>query len=160
MFGRKLLLAPALALFTVGGAGSAGDLQHFFSNTAVGSWEVTITPEAGGPPPFEALFTFHEDGTVLESDDGPPTPHLFTAGHGVWKWTDRREFAATYKQINFDEAANTTGIFRGRVKFTLGRNANTINGVVVVEFYLPDGTLVFTGNATAKGRRIEVDPLQ
>jgi hypothetical protein len=125
----------------------------------VGSWDTIHTPAEGGPPPFNSLFTVHADGTVVESDGGPPTPHLFTAGHGAWKAIGPRECLVTFRQVNFDEAANLTGLLKVRVRFRVTRAGLAISGPSKVDFYDPQGTLVFGGDGTVAGTRIFPEPL-
>lgn len=149
---RLWLVVAALVLLTTVSTRTHEDFDNL--SPVVGSWEVDHIPGPGGPPPFPMLLTIHSDGTVVESDAGPPTPHLFTAGHGSWAPSGRREFLVTYRQINFDEAANVTGYFKARCKITLNRAGTGFTGAVVVDFYDPLGAPVFSGEGTLTGRRL------
>src|SRR6188474_2489056 len=61
-------------------------------NGLVGSWDVTVTPricETGDPapfpPPFAAIQTYNQGGTMLASVQGlPGDPFTRIGGDGVW----------------------------------------------------------------------------
>lgn len=71
--------------------------QQAPNRSLVGVWEVKITPRdctTGDPIPsaaLEALFTFHNDGTMLASFRNTPGLER-TAAHGLWRrdlgWSD------------------------------------------------------------------------
>lgn len=124
-----------------------------------GSWEGVLTPEEGGPPPFQILFTFGADGTVVVSDAGPPTPQLNTAEHGAWERTGDREFTIIYKQFLFDADGNLSLTFKGRVKFKLNEAGTEISGPVKVDIYDLDGRTIIAGAGTVKCTKIRVEPL-
>ncbi|HZS04305.1 MAG TPA: hypothetical protein VFD58_05670 [Blastocatellia bacterium] len=124
-----------------------------------GSWEGVITPEEGGPPPFRILFTFGVDGTVVESDAGPPDPQNASASHGAWELTADREFLVVYKQLIFDASGNLSVLFKGRVKFRLNETEDEISGPVKVELADSLGNVFLTGEGTIKCTKIRVEPL-
>ncbi len=63
-----------------------------------GVWGMTITLRdctTGGPmgPPFMTLLTFHQGGTVSESNGSPGyAPGQRTEGHGLWKHANGASF--------------------------------------------------------------------
>lgn len=124
-----------------------------------GSWEGVFTPEEGGPPPFLIHFTFGADGTVVESDGGPPDPQNATPGHGVWERTSNGEFTVIYKQLIFDSAGNVAVRFKARVKFRLDQASNAISGVVKVDLADADGNVFLSGAGTIKCTKIKIEPL-
>jgi len=128
-------------------------------NAFTGSWEGVLTPEEGGPPPFQILFTFGADGTVVVSDAGPPTPQLNTAEHGAWERTGDHEFTIIYKQLLFDSDGNLNSTFKGRVKFKLNEAGTEISGLVKVDIYDLHGSVIISGAGTVKCTKIRVEPL-
>lgn len=125
----------------------------------IGSWEGVLTAEDGGPPPFRILFTFGTDGTVVATDAGPPNPQLSSSEHGAWKYTGRREFLVTYKQLIFDQGGNLVNLFKARVRFRLNRFGNEISGPVIVDFYDADNNPLFSGAGKIKCTKIQAEPL-
>ncbi len=85
VFGSAVLIASAGPALAQGG-------------TLVGIWAASITPRncstnAALGPPSRALYTYHQDGTVLES----PGALLFAPGqrsdgHGTWTQTGEATF--------------------------------------------------------------------
>jgi hypothetical protein len=84
----------------------------------VGVWLVKFTPRnctTGEPMPtaaFEALFTFHTDGTMLVSFRNTSLVFERTAAHGLWRrdlgWSD---YSFKYVHLRRDL---TTGLFIGK----------------------------------------------
>jgi hypothetical protein len=124
-----------------------------------GSWEGVLTPEEGGPPPFRIQFTFGADGTVVQSDGGPPNPHNATPGHGAWERTGNYEFTVTYKQLLFDAVGNLETLFKGKVRFKLDPTKMEISGPVKVELSDAQGNVFLKGDGTVKCSKIRVEPL-
>lgn len=125
----------------------------------IGSWEGTLTPEEGGPPPFRILFTFGAGGTVVATDAGPPSPHLASSEHGAWKYIGNREFLVTYKQLLFNDKGELDSLFKGRIRFRLTRAGLEISGPVIVDFYDAQGNPLFSGAGTIKCTKIQAEPL-
>ena len=165
MIAKRILLTFALALLFAASAHAQSrvvedksrfDISAFRPQSLQGGWKATITPEEGGPPPFLALFTFTTDGGVVQTDAGPPTPLLFSTGHGAWVRTGPGEFQITYTQFQFDAAQNLIGLFRGRITATLNRVGNELNGSFTADFLDVEGNLIFSGNGTIAAQRLPV----
>lgn len=105
----------------------------------VGTWNVVV-PGTADAPGFEALQTFHADGTFTE------TSNLLGAGeegpaHGVWS-ADGDVYNLTFQLFAFDPE---TGESVGRIQVTLpitldGTDAWTATGGTV-HFIAPDGSM-------------------
>lgn len=104
----------------------------------VGTW-ICDVPN-GQPVPFQALQTFHEDGTFIETssllgrgEEGP--------AHGVWK-RDGRLYRLTFQLFAFDPASGeNVGMVRVRITLQL-EGANQLNATAgFVEFIAPDGSV-------------------
>ena len=156
MLGRILILMSAL-LF-VGITVNAQVDQ----NGAVlkGAWRMTITPEAGGPPPFPVLIAFTSDGGVFQADQGPAAPgqpvSIFTPGLGEWQRSARRRFLVTYTQLQYNQANELIGSVRARLTADLNAAANLLTGNGTFEFFDVDDTLLFSGEGTVEAGKLPV----
>ncbi len=131
---------------------NAGDLT--------GSWEGVVTAGPGGPPPFRVLMTFTGVGGFVGSGDGDNS--VGSPQYGVWERIGRgnsRRFALTFRQLfsNPDESSN--GSVKVRQTIILSSSGNEWEGPATVDIFAPDGTLVFSGTATATATRIQSEPL-
>ena len=52
-----------------------------------------------------------------------------------------------------------TGTLTVRIRFLLNRSKTEISGPANVEFFLPDGTSVFSGTGAVRGTRIKLEGL-
>jgi hypothetical protein len=144
----------------------------------VGTWAVQVTGRdcaTNTPlgPPFNALITFHQGGTLSESPGSLAfAPNQRSAGHGVWTHEGRHTFSQRMiALILFDTPANlpgtpgfnpslpvSPGFFAGWATVTTtvrlidadhGMSAGTN------EFFKADGTSYRTGCSTAVTQRFE-----
>jgi hypothetical protein len=121
-----------------------------------GTWETTITPD-DGTPSFQGFYTFNADGTASFSSAGPPLPALGNPGYGVWKKTNRNNFAVTIKMNSYDESFQ----FAGRLKINLrirmaGPNTFITNGDAVT-VYDVDGKEIITLSGSEIAHRMIVE---
>src|SRR5919206_1410241 len=108
-----VIVAVIAAIFTSASAAKADDDSR---RRIVGTW-VCDVPN-GDPVPFQALQTFHDDGTFVETssllgrgEEGP--------AHGVWK-RDGRIYRLTFQLFAFDPATgDNVGMIRVRVSLRL-----------------------------------------
>jgi hypothetical protein len=111
----------------------------------VGTWLCDVPN--GQPVPFQALHTFHEDGTFIETssllgrgEEGP--------AHGVWK-RDGRLYRLTFQLFAFDPiTGDNVGMIRVRATLKL-ESADQLNATAgFVEFIAPDGSVTPLGSET------------
>ena len=124
--------------------------------TLVGTWVVNI-PASPGSAEFNALHTYHEDGTITETSDLLATLAEGPA-HGVWKGK-KRDYAFTFELFAFDSDHNPVGRIRvrGTIKL-IGDDA--FEGDTAVDFIEPDGNVIPNiGSGPFTGKRISVQPL-
>ncbi|HJQ22388.1 MAG TPA: hypothetical protein VKA60_00640 [Blastocatellia bacterium] len=125
-----------------------------------GAWRITVIPEEGGPPAFPVLFSFSKDGGVIETDQGPAAPDqppsTFSAGLGEWQKVGKRTYIITYNQLQYDQAMNLIGTFRGRITAEVNPEMNSLTGELIVEFFDTSDTLLFTGGGMVQGYRLPV----
>jgi hypothetical protein len=102
----------------------------------VGTWNVIVPGDA----PFEALHTFGEDGTFVETSsllgqlaEGP--------SHGVWEYKRRGGAVLTFELFIFDPAGNHVGRVRVRNFIRLVDEDNFVadSAVDIIEL---DGTVI------------------
>ena len=129
-----------------------------------GVWLVKITPRnctTGEPTPtapFESLFTFHQDGTMLVSLPSNTLVLERTAGHGLWRrdhgWSDY-----SFKFVHLRH--NPTGLFAGKQEgfgtLVLSESGDefTTDGHSIV--YSVDGIPGTPGCSNAVGTRFKLE---
>ena len=87
---------------------------------------VTFPPESGRPP-LKSLGSFHDDGTMVCSDQGNVTtepPTVFSSGHGVWTHLEKRTFAYTALGLISDLSGNLRGYLKARGIYTVSQSGN------------------------------------
>ena len=125
-----------------------------------GSWEGVVTSLNGGPPPFRVLMTFTADGSFIGTADGDNA--VGSPQHGVWEQIggkNSRTYAATFRQLFYLPDSTSTGSGTVRQTVILNEAGDAWQGPAEVKIFAPDGTLVFTGAATATATRIQSNPL-
>jgi hypothetical protein len=129
----------------------------------VGAWLETVTfPPESGRPPLKALSTFHEDGTVTISDQGSvttagPMPGVFTAGHGIWRHLETRDFAYTQFELISDLSGNLVGHLKVRGILTISKSGNEFTGRSFAEIFDTDGNVLFSVEVTNAALRIGLE---
>jgi hypothetical protein len=124
-----------------------------------GSWEGVVTA-VGGPPPFRILMNFTADGGFTASGDGDSA--VGSPQDGVWERIgdkNSRTYAVTFRMLRYNPDSTSTGIHRIQQTVILNAAGDSWAGPGVVRIYAPDGTLLFTGDATATATRIQSEPL-
>ncbi|MBI3424992.1 MAG: hypothetical protein HY011_18810 [Acidobacteria bacterium] len=111
--------------------GGVLDILERQKKAIVGSWTI---PDPEGIP---TLVTFHEDGTLVETD----VDHTFSGGRGVWQHLGGRQFAYTWVQYKKDdqEQKGAATVF-GTV--TLNETNTRFTGPLHFEFAEPNGNVV------------------
>ena len=128
-----------------------------------GSWEGVVTSINGGPPPFRVLMIFTADGGFIGSGDGDSsTNRSGSPQYGVWEQIGgkaSRTYAVTFRQLFYAPDSTSLGSATIRQTVILNESGDTWEGPAEVKIFAPDGTLVFTGTATAIATRIQSNPL-
>lgn len=125
----------------------------------VGVWQTIVTPrncQTGDQmgPVFQALFTFHEGGTMAEDSAGFPPP-LRGSGHGIWAANNmfHPTFAYTFFRFNADGTLAGSNITRQNATFNLNGNEFTSNATVEVR--AANGNLITTVCLTSTATRFQ-----
>jgi len=159
MIMKKMFLALIIAAMTTMAAFAQSNENP--TPNITGSWIGVVTNTQGGPPPFRVLMNFTADGGFTGSGDGDNS--VGSPQYGVWERVGRSRlsprFAATFLQLFYDENANPTGSAKIRQTIILDSSGNKWQGPAKVDIFAPDGTLVFSGTATATATRIQSEPL-
>jgi len=150
-----------------------GMLGEFKKKSLVGSWLETVTfppDENGDVRVLKSLVSFHDDGTMLASDQGsvmfdpPPTdpkaPQTGTVtsdGVGAWTQTDWRTFVYTTKELFSDLRGNLVGFLKVRGIYKLSGSGDKYNGTSFFEVSDTNSNLLVSGNVTNAGERIRVE---
>lgn len=119
----------------------------------VGAW--WSANDAEGPGVNTAYVVFHDDGTYLEVD-----PNI-GIGVGAWRPTGERSAELTYvfQDINPEPAATAPGTVTVRQEIEVDETGNAFLAPLTVEVRIPDGMVVFTAAYTARGERLEIEPM-
>lgn len=123
-----------------------------------GTWLFNVTPDDNSPPPFIGLVTFSAGGGLVESE----TDAQIT-GQGTWVESGRDSIAITIMQFEFVPTGDPTKppvwdgtyVARGTLKYNPANHQ--LSGAFTVSFYDTNGNLVFTGNATLVGSRVNAN---
>jgi hypothetical protein len=125
----------------------------------VGSWDTVVTPrdcETGVPipfiPPFIAVQTYNQGGTLLTSNLGAPGIATLE-GHGVWEHRVGREYSVAFRILKFNPDGTYAGrdVIRDVISLDIGGNSYSSTGAV--EILDPNGTLILRGCATSLATR-------
>lgn len=126
------------------------------SKTAlVGTWVINVPASPGGAE-FNALQTFHADGTMTETSDllaklgeGP--------AHGAWTGK-KRDYQITFELFVFDPDRNPAGRVRVRATVRLTDEDN-FTADSAVDFIEPNGNVIpDIGSGPFTGTRLKVMP--
>ena len=150
------------ACLAVAGAAQAGQDGTPKKKALIGSWIETVTfPPEAGRPPLKSLASFHEDGTMVCSDQGAVTttdpPGVFTSCHGAWTSLEDRKFAYTSFELISDLAGNLVGYLKVRGVYTVSLSGNEYEGTSFAEIRDAADNLLFSVGVTNTGRRIRVE---
>jgi hypothetical protein len=124
------------------------------SKTAlVGTWIINVPASPGGAE-FNALQTFHAEGTMTETSDllaklgeGP--------AHGAWTGK-KRDYQITFELFVFDPDGNSAGRVRVRASIRLTDEDN-FTADSAVDFIEPDGNVIpDIGSGPFTGARLKV----
>lgn len=85
-----------------------------------GSWRVTVTPDAGGPPPSQAYHSYGRGGILIQSN----ATEGDLPGHGVWLRTGRDTFALAFEKfVAVNPITGQPGVFKVRENIRVRRDA-------------------------------------
>jgi len=126
-----------------------------------GVWQMTRTPincQSGQQvgPSFQAIMTFHEDGT-LTGYAVPPgsSPALGSPEFGLWK---RERGSGNYSFTDLSYSYDQGGAFAGRIELTakvqLGFGG-TLTHQTKIEFFDGNGAFLFSACGKASGTRFK-----
>jgi hypothetical protein len=148
------------AVLLIGGTKTFG-AQTTDKKALVGSWLGTVTfPPEFGRPPLKFVGTFHNDGTLVSSDQGSVTlapPTAFSTFHGVWTHLERRTFAYTGLELISDLSGNLVGYLKARGVYTVSQSGNEFSGTTRAEVLDAEGNVLFSVDVTNTGQRIHAE---
>jgi hypothetical protein len=150
-----------VAMFAASSPIAFAEMPGQKSKALVGSWLETVTfPPEAGRPPLKSLSSFHEDGTMVCSDQGAVTaepPTVFTSCHGVWTRLENGAFAYTSVELISDLSGNLMGYLKVRGTYTVAPSGNEYSGTSHAEILDTDGNVLFSIDVTNAGKRIQVE---
>jgi hypothetical protein len=154
-FVPTLVLSAGLAMAAPGPEDAPVASVSGGHRAVVGTWLVSVDASAGGFPPFQALHTYHADGTFTEVSDLLGQLNE-TPAHGVWNFR-RHKHNLTFELFTFD--ANRAPAGRARVRCALQVKQGDLLGDCTVDFIDVTGAeFVDIDTATFTGKRVKVIP--
>lgn len=161
----SLLALLACGVSFVGGASVTPDAQAREGASAPqleGTWAVTVTPPAGGPPAYFSLGTFARGGVMITPPDPSVGPGVTSTGQGTWVRTGGNEYASTHVAFTYDSGGHITGTIRIKASYRL-TSKDTFEGSGQLQFCDPSLNNCFTppgcpALATLRGERIHAEP--
>lgn len=157
MIRKSFLLIGAIALATV--TLSPAMKPHAFAqdgpkdtqlsantNDLTGTWLTQITPPPEALPPFQGIFNFGADGTLVATQSGGEFPALGNPQLGSWSKdpSGKRQFTLTYYGQDFDQQFQLTDYYRVRGTVKLSSSGTSFTGSVDITVYDLDGNELFT----------------
>jgi len=155
---KNALLVAAIALGTSASAishddeGRDGGIQGVWRMTRMG---VNCQTGLQAGPSFEALMTFHEDGT-LSGYAVPPgsTPASGSPEYGLWKAErGRGSYSFTDLSFNYDAAGAFAGSIEITARVQLEDGGKSLTQKSKIEFFDAGGLLLFSACGKATGTR-------
>lgn len=116
------------------------------SNDLAGTWLTKLTPPPEGPPPFQGIFTFIGDGSLIATQAGGEFPALGNPQLGLWARNpgNKRQFTLTYYGQDFDDHFQLTDSYRVRGTLNLNASGTSFTGTLDITVYDLDGNEVFS----------------
>lgn len=155
-FGLVALALVAVLAMGVVSAGASG--RHDSPETLAGTWLVTI--DRGPAGPLKALLTYSRGGGFVETANAVPNT-MRSPGHGAWRRTGNRRFAATELFFRYDPQGGTfLGYLKLRMQIVLSGGGDSFTAVTIAQALDADRNPIGpprTDNST--GERIEVEPI-
>ena len=126
-----------------------------------GTWLITVTPPAGGPPQYISLGSYMSGGVLITAPDPSVGPGVTSPGQGTWIRTGGNEFASTHVAFTYDSAGHITGTIRIKATYQLN-GKDTFDGSGQLQFcdasiencFTPPGCPAL---AVVRGQRIEAE---
>jgi len=151
---RKSIVSLAMtALLALTVAPASVSAQEPPSLAGVWNSEVTLTDCNGNTlRVFRATVMFIQDGSLVSTDNAPPTSH--GPGLGRWRHLSGRNYGALFQFFNFNPDGSYAGLQKIRRKITLSADGNSYTSVVTFESFDPNGNLLFSGCGSESATRL------
>lgn len=158
-----LLTAGATALLiTMVGVWSSLKSASLHGGNPDGSWIVTVTPSgppnAPLPPPFQALITFTEEGSLVQTDVALSSlTQSSTTGHGEWTRVAPRSFAMKFMKLLSDATGRLRGTMKVRETIELSLAEDEYSGTGTIELLDLNGKVIASFNTATRAKRIQAE---
>jgi S-methylmethionine-dependent homocysteine/selenocysteine methylase len=139
---------------------SADSAPRATTPTIQGVWQVTrMGVNCNDPnqtrPPFPAIMTFYRDRTMTAAANAPGGSPFDTNEYGLWQ---REPGSQNYSFHDISYLYDENGAFVGSGVVTANVHLTSANSFTYssrIEFFDPDGNLLFSGCGRATGTRFE-----
>jgi hypothetical protein len=137
------------------------------SELILGTWILQVSLDPASVPPgsvlnFTVVPTFSAGGGLVqgETGNGPGGRGDSLEAHGNWVKTGPRQYAATSRAPDFDDAHQFTGERKVKDTFIVNKRGDELVGAFKLDLSLADGTILpFHPAGTYTGVRMPIEPL-
>ena len=154
---------PIAVVAVVGLRGQSAEPQGESDHQVLqGSFLATV--QESTPRVSKALFTFTEDGGLIETNFTPSLSSPFGAvaiSHGAWVRTGRNQFALTFLFLGQTPGDPNSSFVRTKVQeqITLNDEQDAYTGVAKITVYDAKGNVVANPTGTVEATRIVAEPI-
>jgi hypothetical protein len=152
---RFRLIVGSLAVLIGAGMMSYAQVNN---NTHLGTWVLTVTPPAGGPPAFQALASFASGGVFIASTQNDHAVPSAGIQQGTWRRTGDGQISSTEISFIYSPTGIAVGTLKVRATYEFS-DANNLTGKgQLVRCDLSGANCVtLPGCASIQGKRVEIE---
>ena len=153
---RYKLILGSLALLI--GLGITSYAQDDNNNTHLGTWVLTVTPPAGGPPAFQGLASFASGGVFIASTQNDHAVPSAGIQQGTWRRTREGQISSTEISFIYGPTGVAVGTLKVRATYEF-RDKNTLtgHGQLLRCDVKGENCMSLPGCASIEGIRLEVE---
>jgi len=130
-----------VVLGTTASAQSVGSVNH--NRSFEGTWDSSINFFGVF---YRALYSFHQGGTVSESDNPAVDPTFggdaLSPGLGAWEYAAPNKIKVKYRKLAYDATGALHLVYTSSMSLVMATNSNTWSGTLNIVITSPDGSVI------------------
>jgi len=128
------------------------------NNTHLGTWVLTVTPPAGGPPAFQALASFASGGVFIASTQNDHAVPSAGIQQGTWRRTGDGQISSTEISFIYSPTGVAVGTLKIRATYEFSDANNLTGHGQLLRCDLSGANCVsLPGCASIQGKRVEIE---
>jgi len=152
---RFRLIVGSLALLIGVGMMSYAQVNN---NAHLGTWVLTVTPPAGGPPAFQALASFASGGVFIASTQNDHAVPSAGIQQGTWRRTGDGQISSTEISFIYSPTGVAVGTLKIRATYEFSDANNLTGHGQLLRCDLSGANCVsLPGCASIQGKRVEIE---